>query len=152
MIQVSSYFLDYSQLCTHNWVKTFLMYTSGQVRKKGGFVWIVLLQRSRPAYSLAWVRKDVLQPVKGIELSEEDRGETAPNMGSDHASWTPPQHTHTELRYIASAAGRNSSAPEVVKRQNESSWPNFYSVFPQCSINDARQMSQHSKNAEGFSW
>lgn len=42
---------------------------------------IVLLQRASRASFLAWVEEDMLQPVKGIELREEDRGEMVPNMG-----------------------------------------------------------------------
>lgn len=51
---------------------------SEQLRKREGVFPSV---DCSPSSSLARVEEDVLQPVKGIELSEEDRGEMVPNMG-----------------------------------------------------------------------
>lgn len=81
---------------------------------EGGLVWIVLLQRSRPASSLARVREDVLQPVKGIELCEEERGKTVPNMGIQ-CTTTPHQAHRQLLQTLPQNQEGNTSAPEVVK-------------------------------------
>lgn len=49
---------------------------------EGGFLaGLFFCGEAGPASSSAQVEEDVLQPVKGIELREEDRGEMVPNMG-----------------------------------------------------------------------
>lgn len=87
---------------------------------------IVLLQRASRASFLAWVEEDMLQPVKGIELREEDRGEMVPNMGIKSVPVLSPT-AHTNTPHVQAAPPLNQrgfiSTPDVIGQQSERFWP-----------------------------
>ncbi len=94
---VSTFVLELREGIFFLWCKGKCTSQSSRERRKVS-EWIVLLHRIRASSSSAGVEEDVLQPVKGIELREEDGGETVPNMGIECASGAPPTwktHTHT---------------------------------------------------------
>lgn len=95
---------------------------------KGARVGIV--QRMSPASFLAWVKEDVLQPVKGIELSE-DRGEMVPNMGIKSVPvLSPTARTHNTTHATCTRTSHWFGASQLLMWSDNEAffWPRTFST------------------------
>lgn len=101
-------------------------YKSGRLSKEFGSAGDCSPSESEPSLLLGLSQEDMLQPVKGIELREEDRGEMVPNMGIKSVPVLSPT-AHTNAPHVQAAPPLNQrgfvSTLDVIGQQSEHFWP-----------------------------